>query len=337
MNEVRAVVGIDVSKAKLDIALLRKGKIKSKVVDNTPAGHAKLITWLQEQEVVLRETDACMEATGVYFEPVALVLHSAGMKVSVVNPSCIKGFGKSENIRNKNDAVDAGLIARFCLKMEPSAWAPPALEQRQLKGWTQRLYALKDMQQQESNRLEAQSFGGGLEEHAAHIKEHITWLANEIAKLETEIDDHIDRNPALKHDAELLTSINGVGRATAARLLAHLGDIRRFNSAKALAAFLGVTPQQRTSGSSVRGKTVISRTGDSTLRAALFMPSMSARKYNPLLNAFAERLLANGKAKRAVISAVTHKLIKIIYGVIASNQKFDPNFQPKGLAIDYGI
>ncbi len=336
MNAVRAVVGIDVSKAKLDIALLNKGKVKNKVFPNTPAGHADLLTWLVKAEVVLGQTDACMEATGVYFEPVALALHSAGMKVSVVNPSCIKGFGKSENIRNKNDAVDAALIARFCLKMEPSAWTPPPLEQRQLKGWTQRLQALKDMQQQEANRLEAQSFSG-LEEHAAHIKEHITWLKTEIAKLEKEIDDHIDRNPALKQDAELITSITGVGKTTAARVLGHLGDIRRFSSAKALAAFLGVTPQQRTSGSSVRGQTVISRAGDTALRAALFMPSMAARKHNPILRAFAERLLANGMAKRAVISAVTHKLVHLIYGVVTNNQKFDPNYQPKGLAIQYGI
>lgn len=336
MNEVRAVVGIDVSKAKLDIALLRNGKIKNKVIDNTPAGHAGLITWLLDQKVVLSGTDVCMEATGVYFEPVALALHGAGMRVSVVNPSCIKGFGKSENIRNKNDTVDAGLIARFCLKMEPSAWTPPPLEQRQLKGWTQRLQALKDMQQQEANRLEAQSFSG-LEEHAAHIKEHITWLTAEIAKLEQEIDDHIDRNPALKHDAELITSIIGIGPTTAARVLAHLGDIRRFTSPKALAAFLGVTPQQRSSGSSVRGQTVISRTGDTALRAALFMPSMAARKHNPIVKAFAERLLAKGKAKRAVISAVTHKLVHLIYGVIINNQKFDPNYLSKGLAIQHGI
>lgn len=336
MNEVRTVVGIDVSKAKLDIALLRKGKFKSKVFDNTPAGHAGFITWLLNEEVALSGTDACMEATGVYFEPVALALHSAGMKVSVVNPSCIKGFGQSENIRNKNDAIDAKLIARFCLKQEPSAWTPPALEQRQLKGWTQRLQALKDMQQQEENRLEAQAFSG-LEEHAAHIKEHVNWLSTEIAKLEKEIDDHIDRNPALKHDAELILSITGIGRTTVARLLGHLGDIRRFNSAKALAAFLGVTPQQRTSGSSVRGKSVISRTGDTALRAALFMPSMAARKHNPIIKAFAERRLATGMAKRAVISAVTHKLVHLIYGVITNNQKFDPNYLSKGLAIQHGI
>jgi transposase len=336
MNEVRAVVGIDVSKAKLDIALLNKGKVKNKVLPNTPAGYTELLTWLAKADVVVGETDVCMEATGIYFEPVALALHQAGAKVSVVNPSCIKGFGQGENIRNKNDAVDAALIARFCLKMEPSAWTPPPLEQRQLKGWTQRLQALKDMQQQETNRLEAQSFSG-LEEHAAHIKEHITWLETEIAKLEKEIDDHIDRHPDLKRDAELISSIPGVGTTTAARVLGHLGDIRRFTSAKALSAFLGVTPKQRTSGSSVRGQTVISRTGDTALRAALFMPSMAARRHNPILSAFADRLLATGMAKRAVISAVTHKLVHIIYGVVVNNRKFDPEYRHKGLAIQYGI
>ncbi len=335
MNTV-PVVGIDVSKKKLDVALLVQGKFKSKVVDNSADGHKILIEWLHKSKADLAELHVCMEATGVYFEPLALALHGAGIKVSVVNPGCIKGFGHSENIRNKNDTVDAGLIARYCAAMSPMLWSPPPLAQRQLRAWTVRIQALKDIRQQEANRLEAHAITG-MDDVAAHVREHITWLDAEIKRLEQDVDDHIDRHPGLKHDAELIGSIPGIGTATVARILGHIGDVRRFESAKAFAAFLGVTPKQRTSGTSIKGRTMISRTGSTTMRAALYMPSLVARRHNPILKRFAERLLATGMAKKAVIGAVMHKLTHLIYGVIHTNKPFDPQFPSKGLVIQDGI
>ena len=336
MNAAIAVVGIDVSKLKLDIALLFNGKVKSKVLDNSAAGHKSLLEWLGKSKASMEAMHVCMEATGVYYEAVALALHQAGLKVSVVNPSCIKGFGQGENIRNKNDAIDAGLIARYCAAMAPALWTPPPIEQRQLRAWSLRIQALKDIRQQEGNRLEAHTVTG-MEDVAAHVITHIKWLDAEIKKLEKEVEDHIDRHPGLKHDAALISSIPGIGATTVARILGHLGDIRRFESAKALSAFIGVTPKQRSSGTSLKGRTMISRTGSTSLRAALFMPSMVARKHNPLLRQFAERLLATGMAKKAVVCAVMHKLTHLIYGVIRTGKTFDANYLSKGLALQDGI
>jgi transposase len=254
-----------------------------------------------------------------------LTLYDAGIKVSIVNPACIKGFGHGENIRNKNDEIDADLIARYCLAINPEPWMPPPLEQRQLWGWTFRVQALKDIRRQEENRLEAHTISG-MEDVAKHVKTHIIWLDVEIKKLEKEIDDHIDRHPNLKNDAQLIASIPGLGMTTIARVLGHIGDIRRFKNFKAFAAFLGMTPKQRTSDSSVRGRTVMSKTGSSSLRAVLLMPSMGARRHNPILRQFADRLLATGIAKKAVIGAVTHKLAHLIYGVIRTGKPFDANF-----------
>jgi transposase len=336
MDTIYAAVGIDVSKKKLDIALLVNGKTKTKVLENSAEGHLALLDWLGKSKVPLSALHVCMEATGVYSEPVALALHAAGLMVSVANPACIKGFGHSENIRNKNDALDAGLIARYCAAMRPAPWNPPPLEQRQLRAWSQRVQALKDIRQQEENRLEALAIGG-MDEVAQHVRQHVTWLSTEIERLESDIDDHIDRHPRLKHDADLLTTIPGVGTTTAAKVLGSLGDIRRFGSAKAFAAFLGLTPKQRTSGTSVRGRTTISRTGNTALRAALYMPSLVARRHNPILCRFADRLAATGMAKKAVIGAVMHKLAHLIYGVIHNDKPFDANYLPKGLAIQDGI
>ena len=336
MNTINAVVGIDVSKKKLDIVLLIDGKTRAKVVDNSAAGHQMLLAWLEKSKVSTSGLHVCMESTGVYSEPVALALHKAGITVSVVNPGCIKGFGHSENIRNKNDIIDAGLIARYCAAMRPEPWVPPPLEQRQLRAWSQRVQTLKDIRQQEENRLEALKISG-VEDVADHVQQLIDWLSKEIAQLEKDIDNHINHHPNLKHDADLLASIPGLGMTTVAKILGHLGDIRRFDSAKTFAAFLGVTPKQRSSGTSVRGRTMISRTGSTSLRAALYMPSLVARRHNPILRAFAERLLANGMAKKAVVVAVMHKLTHLIYGVLKTGKPFDANYLMKGLAIQDGI
>lgn len=337
MNEVSApVVGIDVSKSKLDVALLLKGKLKSKVLPNSRDGYAELAKWLKHQGVTPGDVHICMESTGVYSEPVALTLSDVGMKVSVVNPASIKGFGQSLIIRNKNDKADATVIARYCAAMQPALWQPPSPEQRQLRAWNEHLASLKDIRQQQANRIEALEFSNQ-SEVAAHAKTHLDWLDKEIKRLEKDIDDHIDRHPDLQRDAELIESIPGLGRVTAAKVLGRVGDLRRFGSAKELAAYIGVTPRQRQSGSSVRGRTTISRIGCRDLRAALYMPALTAIRRNPLLHDFATRLQASGMAKMAVIAAVMRKLVHQMYGVIRSGKPFDPNHLDKPLAIRHGI
>ena len=336
MEAAFPVVGIDVSKKKIDVEVLFQGKAKSKVLGNSPGAHQQLVDWLSKFKSPLSEMHVCMEATGVYYEQLALALHAAGLKVSVINPACIKGYAQTENLRNKTDAVDAALIARYCGRMSPALWTPPPLEQRQLRAWSVRLQALKDMRQQEENRLEAHTMSG-MDEVAAHVTEHISWLNAEIGKLEKDIDDHIDRHPGLKKDAELLHSIPGIGGTTVAKVLGQVGNVRRFDSAKAFAAYLGVTPRQRSSGSSIRGRTMISRMGHSSMRSALYMPALVAQRHNPVLRAFAERLLATGMAKKAVVGAVMHKLAHLIYGVISNGKPFDPTYLNKGLAIQDSI
>ena len=222
MEAAHSFVGIDVSKLKLDVALLSNGKVKSKVLDNSPAGYVSLLEWIAESKVDMESMYFCMEATGVYYEASALALHEASLKVSVVNPSCIKGFGGSENIRNKNDATDAGLIARYCAAMKPALWEPLPLEQRQLRAWSMRVQSLKDIRQQEENRREAHVVSGMLDV-AAHVAEHVQWIDAQIAKLEKDIEDHIDRHPSLKYDADLIKSIPGIGATTVACIRGHLG------------------------------------------------------------------------------------------------------------------
>ncbi len=270
-------VGVDVAKIKLDVALLdERGKIKSHVFDNNARGFEALIAWLKQRGCDLALTKVCMEGTGPYSEAVGTTLSDTGWFVSVVNPSRIKGFAQSEMARNKTDKADASLLARFAQAMKPEAWTPPALEVRELRALVDRLQALKEMQQQEANRLESALNQPVMQ---TSIHSHMQWLRENIKGLERQIDDHIDRHPGLRADVELITSIPGLGTTTAAKVLAYLGDVRRFKSAKALAAFIGVTPRLKESGSTVRGRSMISRSGHAYIRHSLYMPAMVARQH----------------------------------------------------------
>ena len=332
MSEAAYFVGIDVAKRKLDIALLYKGKVKSKVVENSPAGYALLLQWLAQQSANTDASHVCMEATGPYSEAVALALSDAGWTISVVNPARIKGFAQGELARNKTDRADAALLARFCLAMRPSVWIPPSQEWRQLRAWVDRLQALKDMRQQEVNRIEANEAANQPEVVKA-IQMHVDWLDAQIKQLESDIDDHINRHPQLKQDAQLLLSIPGIGATTVAKLLAYAGDIKRFANAKALAAFIGVTPRHKLSGSSVKGRTMMSRTGHADLRKALYMPGMVGLRHNPVIREFGQRLRAKGMAPKAVVGAAMRKLAHLIYGVISSGMPFDAKLA--GMTVDF--
>lgn len=336
MNETVHFVGIDVAKRKLDIALLANGKIKSKVVENSPAGFSQLFVWLRTHGAEPAASRVCLEATGPYSEAVALALVDGGWITCVVNPARVKGFAQSELVRNKTDRADAALLARFCETIRPAAWTPPPPEWRELRACVDRLQALKDMRQQEVNRMEA---------HAANqqdklikaVQLHVDWLDAQIKTLEREINEHIDRHPDLKRDADLLQSVPGIGSTTVAKVLAYAGDVRRFDSAKALAAFIGVTPRHRVSGSSVKGRTMLSRTGHAQLRKALYMPGMVSVRHNSAVQMMAERLRSRGKAPKAVIGAAMRKLAHLIYGVITSGTPFNPKLAGGALDTQDGI
>jgi transposase len=198
-------------------------------------------------------------------------------------------------------------------------WTPPAPEVRALQALVSRLEALHQMHTQEENRLAtAQPLIRG------SIEKIIGLLDAEIAALKQQIRDHIDGHPGLREQARLLESIPGVGAATIAQLLAVLGDLTRFKSARQLAAFLGLTPRQRQSGSSVLGKTRMAKMGHSQLRKALFFPAIVATRFNPLVRAFAQRLAQTGKSKMAIVGAAMRKLVHIIFGVLKSGRPFDP-------------
>ena len=170
-------LGIDISKSKLDVTLLLDdSRLHHRVFLNSPAGFNQLSAWLSKRHIT--QVHACMEATGTYGEALALYLLNSGHIVSVVNPAIIKAFAKTEMSRTKTDKADSSLIARYCLKYQPQAWAPPSPEISELQALLRRLEALLDMRQQETNRLSA---GINAESVEKSVTDHIAYLDSQIA------------------------------------------------------------------------------------------------------------------------------------------------------------
>ncbi len=312
-----SILGIDIAKRKFDIALLHDAKIKHKVFSNDPIGLSQLAIWLKKMNIM--QLHACMEATSTYGEALAIHLIHLGFTVSIVNPAQIKAFAKSQLSRNKTDKADALSIAQFCLRMEPPAWQPAPTHIQELQALVRRLEVLVILHNQETNRLQTA--------HTitiASIEKIIAVLAKEIKDVKKCLREHLDQYPNLQQQRDLLNSIPGVGEATILQILAFIGDIHRFKNVKQLVAFIGLNPRQHTSGSSVLGKSRLSKTGNAALRKAFYMPALTAKRYNPIIQSFCERLKQRGKNNKAIICAAMRKLIHLIYGVLKSAQPFNP-------------
>lgn len=244
-------------------------------------------------------------------------MHNKNYFVSIVNPAKIKGFAQSELTRTKTDVADAKLIARFCKVMQPSKWEPIDTHIKELQSLVRRLESLGTMLNQENNRLEVAE-----EILQNNIHNSIVFIQKQIQEVKKLIKNHIDSNPDLKAKSLLLETIPGVGEANVAQVLAFIGEVHKFQSAKQVAAFVGVNPKQRTSGTSLRGRTMLSKTGNSSLRKAFYMPVIVAKNHNPIIKDFCHRLKLAGKHNMAIIGAAMRKLIHIIYGVLKSNKPF---------------
>jgi len=238
----------------------------------------------------------------------------------VVNPARVKGFAQSELSRTKTDKADAQLIARFCSAMQPEPWQPLAPEVKELQSLVRRLEALNDMLNQERNRLETAD-----DIVKDSIERVITHLEQEIKATRKLINNHINHHPDLRGKRDLLESIPGIGPTTSAMILSEFGDVSRFRDAGQMASFCGLTPRHRQSGSSVRGRSMISKTGSSRIRKALFMPALAAMRYNPAIEAFRARLRDNGKHPMVIVCAIMRKLIHLAFGVLKSGRPFDPS------------
>lgn len=318
---MQSIIGIDVSKETLDVVLIEENGKKHKVFSNDTAGYNHLQQWLVSLRI--EQVHACLEATGQYGDGIAEYLYEKGHLVSVTNPARIKYYGESKLHRNKTDKADAFLIAEFCLKENPACWKPLSPEMKHLRALERRLNDLQNNCQQERNRLKSGEKDPWVLES---IQQHIDYLESCIGDTGKDIQQYINQNPDLKAQQKLLTSIPGIGDITAARLLAEIVDISAFDSASQLAAYAGLNPKGFRSGKSVHKKTKISKEGRAELRQILYMPALTAMRWNPVIQSHCGRLDRERLHKKAIIAAAMKKLLHLVYGVLKHQACFDPDF-----------
>jgi transposase len=314
-------VGIDVSKATLDACLLAPdGASREKAFPNDPKGHAALLAWA-DRHTGGADTHFGMEATGGYEDALATHLHAAGRAVSVVNPTRIRYAGVMRGRRNKTDRADARLIAAYTRDESPPVWTPPAPEVRELQALVRRRDDLRALAAHEKARLESPLLTPAARKSVARV---VKLLGKEADAMQAAAYALIAATPALAADAALLASIPGVGTQTASTVLAELPPVDRVPSAQAAAAYAGLAPREFRSGASVRHRTRLSKAGNARLRKALYLPTLTAVRFNPVLKAFFDRLVAAGKPKMQAVGACMRKLVMVCYGVLKNRAPFDP-------------
>lgn len=323
-------VGIDIAKKSFVVAACTKEGLRRKprTFGNHLKGFEKCFSWLQElsQNTKTDDFHICLESTGVYGVNLARYFHELPqVTVSMINPAQIHAFARTKLSRNKTDAVDALLIADYAATQKPPLWHPTPLHLEHLQAMVRRIQSLEKLRREELNRLDALKCLSQPQPLVIQsLQETLANIEAQIKRLKKACLEHINQHPDLKKNKQLLTSIPGIGETTACLCLAELGDGFTKLKVKQLVAHCGLSPRHYLSGSSVCGKTRISKVGRTQLRKGLYFPAMVAVKYNPVIKIFYLRLLKAGKAKKQALVACMRKLLHIIYGVIKNQKPFDP-------------
>lgn len=303
-------IGIDVSKATLDIAALPDGE--SWTVTNDDPGLAELAPRL----VALAPVLIVLEATGGYEMLTALTLAKAGLPIAVVNPRQVRDFAKAMGQLAKTDALDAGILATFAQRVRPEPRPLPDAAAQLLDSLLTRRRQLIEMLTAEKNRL---GFARGPVKR--DISQHIRWLEKRLADVEGDLQDAVAASPLYQAKADLLRSVPGIGPVTTFTLLATLPELGHL-SRHQIAALVGVAPMNRDSGT-LRGKRMVWG-GRAPVRAVLYMAAFVGLKHNPVLRVFYERLRAVGKPFKVAVTACMRKLLTILNAMLHQNCRWDP-------------
>ena len=323
--------GIDISKNKFDVCLSNDETTKrSKVFQNNQAGFEKMLEWIKQHLSKRnknfsgsKQTDVwfCMEATGAYHLALAEFLHNAQEKVSVANPFCVNRFKQAMAVNQKTDKSDAFVIAKYCEKCSPSLFIPKPSHVKDLG----ELYSLQEDLIKEkiawSNKLEKEHFNPKAKKM---ILEEIQHCKDRIKELSEEIDRFIQSHDDLKKQFQTLTSIKGVGPKLAVAILVGMPDVNQFDNAQQYAAFVGLAPSHYQSGSSVNGRSHISRKGSSLLRKKAYMAALVIKQSNEYFAKWIQKLEKKGKAAKVIIIAIARKLFSVIYGMLKTDSEFNP-------------
>jgi len=297
------VVGIDVAKAALDVAVRPQGAAQRLV--NDAAGIAELVAWLQ----ALKPQLIVIEATGGYEAPLVAELGIASLPVAVVNPRQVRDFARATGRLAKTDQLDAQVLAHFGQAVRPTPRPLPDEAAQALAALVERRRQVVAMRTAEENRLGA----ARVTAVRTRIQAHLAWLETDLRDIDDDLRQRLRTSPLWREQDDLLQSVPGIGPILSLTLLAELPELGRLSHGQ-IAALVGVAPLNRDSGS-LRGRRAVWG-GRRAVRTALYMGTLRATRCNPAIRVFYERLLAAGKAKKVALVACMHKLLTILNAMV---------------------
>jgi transposase len=317
-------LGIDMAKRTFTAGLRFDGKrvIKAEF-ENNRGGFRKLHTWLKTHGIG-SGIRVAVESTSTYGDALLEFLYDKGYAVFMLNPERVAHYARACGQRNYTDSADARTLAAFIASHdEAMPWQPPPPEQKQLRELTRvRLQVVDHIR---SLVLQLQTASGAAR---GHLQALLGVARRTLAAIGKDISAHLKKHATLNAQVRRLMTCKGVGLVTAATAIAELPPITPQSDARAIAAWAGLNPRRSQSGPN-EWVTHLSRKGNVYLRQALYMPALVAKRHNPLLRAFAQRLADKGKSSGAILGALSHKMLRIFVGLLRNNQDFDPQWTPQ--------
>lgn len=334
MNDYLKSVGIDIAKEKFDVCFKERKNGRSvikgtKTFKNDPKGFTAFNLWYSKRRKEGSQLVFVMEATGVYYEELAYFLHSKNEAVYVELPQKVKYFAKSLNIKTKTDKVDAKLIADIGLERSSSlkAWNPPSEQFKAIRDLCREISQLKKNKSAASSRLHAWNTAHNtIPEVIKAAEEHLVILDELIEKMEELLLERVKQDKQLYEKIERIAQIKGLGIISVTKVIAETNGFLLFNSIRQLVSYAGLDVIQDESGQH-KGRSRLSKKGNAHLRAALYMPAITAATHNENLNKFYSRLNEKFNYKKQSLVAVMRKLLVLIYTLWKSGEDYNPNYQ----------
>ena len=326
MSKERFEVGVDVGQSEVWVSL---GNGKPRKFKHEVAGVRQLYRWAKEKsgELLLH---FCMEATGVYSQSLAVRLLGCGRcEVSIVNPAQIAAFAKAQMRRSKTDQIDAEVIRAYAQSQQPRCWQPERQAIQELAALVAQADALQKTQRAWKNRQHAHQYCPVLPRMVQQTTAKVEQMLQlELEQVQQEIYRLCQNDAELKRDVDLLCTIPGIAELTATRLLAYGKSALTQRTPKQLTAHAGLAPRHRQSGTSLKGRSRLSKQGDARIRFMLYMPTVVALTFNPIIKYHYQRHLANHKPRMVALMACMKKLLLMAQAILISQKPFNPNLKP---------
>lgn len=331
-------LGIDVAGKTLQVCLKvhrDDGSVKirgSRKFTNTPKGFEQLIRWLDKKQLADAPMRVTMEATGVYYEALAYHLHGHGCQVHVLLPNRIKGYFKFLNLKSKTDQLEAEALAELGIQQKLPTWQPASAQMYSLKGFCRERNTLIDQKTMIMNRLHAEQACQSPDRRTLkRLRQQIRLLEKQIKEVEQDLKQMLEQEEQLQQKVKQICQIKGLGWISVLTIIAETNGFQLVTHKSQLVSYAGYDVVERQSGSSVKGKTRISKKGNRHIRRTLHFPALSVVKYQDEFKQLYLRVFDRTKIKMKGYVAVQRKLLVLIYTLYKKNEAYDPNYTQKQL------